>query len=70
MNETQQKINSNSKTYEIKINSATFGVIHPSTTNKRLCNDIYSSYANKQTMDPNIPTHTRYDGKNQFKTGA
>ena len=47
MDETKPKINPSLKTNDIKINSATFGVVHPSTTNKRISEDIHSSYANK-----------------------
>lgn len=70
MNEKPKIVPTQKNNENLQINSATFGVIHPTTTNKRISWDLYSSYENKETIDPNIPKKARNEAKNQFKTGT
>lgn len=50
--------------------SSVFNTVHPSTTTKRISNDIHSSFNKKESDDQNPPAKSKYESQNMFKTGA
>ncbi len=51
--------------------SSVFNTVHhPSTTTKRISNDIHSSFDKKESVDENRPAKGKYESQNMFKTGA